>query len=310
MDLSKIKVVVSHDSCPDGLASAMIVKNVIHEVEYRFIQYNTPEHRALQPQPGVLFVDFSPNVGVGKDLDTGLLKAWGESGSIILDHHKTARHIVEAFGDNGRFGDESTEPGVCGAMLAYRHIYLPNSRRGSDMVERFARLAGVRDTWLRDSQDWEEACRQASILTFMPRDAWMSQSLNSHLEEWESKYSWIGTVLEDRHKKSVDKAIRGGYRFTSRGGTRVLMFDSLSLTSDACEALGNEVDLVVGYATFAEGGDLKTVYSTRAHGNFQCADLAKAHGGGGHTKAAGFSLPGIDGHPITRFQGILESFGK
>jgi len=314
MDLSTIHTVVSHDSCPDGLASALIVRDVLPNAGYKFIQHNTPEHKALTPQSGILFVDFSPYVGVGKDLDQGLLKAWGESGSLILDHHKTSRHVVDAFGHNGRFGDEATEPGVCGAMLAFRHIWKapnPDPVLAQDMqmtVKRFAELAGIRDTWVRNSHSWDEACRQASILMFMPRDLWFKDTLQNHLYGWESKYNWVGSVLEERHKKSVDKVVKGGYHFTSERGTRVITFDSLSLTSDACELLGDQVDLVIGHSTFVEGGVVKTVYSNRAYGDFNCSDFAKRNGGGGHTKAAGFSVSGIGDHPITQAIRLVNEY--
>lgn len=308
METSSVQTIVSHDSCPDGLASSMIVREVLPNAEYKFVQHNTPDHKALQPQPGILFVDFSPFVGVGKDLDQGLLKAWGESGSLILDHHKTARHVVEAFGENGRFGDEATEPGVCGATLAFRHIWKARSP-DQDLtvtVGEFARLAGIRDTWVRNSPDWEEACKQASVLMFMPRDLWFKDSLANHLHGWNTKYNWVGNVLDERYKKSVEKAVRGGFRFASDLGTRVIIFDSLSLTSDACELLGDQVDLVMGYSTFVEAGEIKTIYSNRAHGPFNCSEFAKRNGGGGHTKAAGFSVSGICDHPITRAIKLLN----
>jgi oligoribonuclease NrnB/cAMP/cGMP phosphodiesterase (DHH superfamily) len=319
MDFSKIELVVSHDNCPDGLASALIVKSVLPEVPIQFIQYNTEAQRALKPRSGVLFVDFSPNIPIieenGKRIpDQSVIREWGESGSLILDHHKTAKDIVSAFGKNGVFGDEVTQPGICGAYLAYQHVWvrligLGERFKYGSLVERFAKLAGIRDTWVRSSEDWPRACSQASVLSFMPREKWLAEPLHIHLNEWEKRYKWIGDILEEKNANRIDKAIRGSHSRTTPNGTRVVIFEGLSNSSDACEQLGSNADLVVGYGSCVEDGQSKTVFSTRTAGEFNCSAFAKSHGGGGHTKAAGFSvIEDYSVHPVQRFFNLLLDY--
>lgn len=315
MDFARVNQIVAHDSCPDGLASALIVREVIPDAQVRFIQYNTEDHRNLAPAPGILFVDFSPFVpSQDGALDRNVLRAWAESGSLVMDHHKTAREIVEAFGPNGVFGDESAEPGVCGAVLAWRHVYCKlasrarqNSKKGQ-MVERFARLAGIRDTWVKNSPDWAEACRQASVLIFMPRERWLETRLQDHLVDWDDRYGWVGLVLEERHVRSVSKALSGAYRFTTERGTRVVVFEGTHTTSDAAE-VEQDADLVVGFAGFQDREGYKIVFSTRTRGQFDCARFCKSLGGGGHTKAAGFSVlePPVR-HPIEILREKLQQY--
>lgn len=60
---------------------------------------------------------------------------------------------------------------------------------------------------------------------------------------------------------------------------------------DASEALGNEVDLVMGFKYIVEDNQPKLIFSCRSNGTFDVSVLAKAYGGGGHTNAAGFSRP-------------------
>lgn len=305
MNFEKTTKVVSHDGCPDGIASAMIVKDAIPSAEIVFMQYNTEAHKALEPQEGVLFVDFSPFVGN----DMGLLVAWAESGSLILDHHKTARPIVEAFGEHGIFGDELANPGVCGAVLAYNHVWKPVKNHESELIERFARLAGVRDTWLKSSPEWNTACEQASTLQFIPQEKWLEKPIYEHLYTWQIKYGFLGKLLIEKHQASVKKAIDGAFKWVSPKGTRVVLFQGVHLTSDAAEMLGNEADLIIGYTSFCENGELQTVFSTRTQGDFDCSSFCKLNGGGGHTKAAGFKLNAdFNSHPVGLAMRILNAY--
>lgn len=139
--LDSIKTIVVHDNCPDGLASAILLHDVLYDAEIKFVQYGTDAYKALTPAPGVLYCDFSPPIRTKKvvadgaetyvidEEDRAKLQEFVAAGTLVLDHHKTAKPIVEAFGDNGRFGDEVSEPGVCGALLAYRHVWLPLRNR-------------------------------------------------------------------------------------------------------------------------------------------------------------------------------------
>ena len=318
MNIESVKLVVTHDNCPDGLASAMIIRDILPDVEIKFVQHNTEDHKSLTPQSGILFVDFSPFVPVvtGPDgkkiLDPEVLAAWGASGSQILDHHKTSKPIIDAFGNNGRFGDEVLHHGVCGAFLAYDHIWAPNrpDNFNCHLVHKFARLAGVRDTWVRDSVFWNEACRQSEILSFIPKERWLGIPLIQHLKNWQEQYEWIGEILEVKNINRIDKTVDGGYRFVSNKGTRVIIFEGITATSDACEKMGSEFDLVVGHGSFVESGNLVTVFSTRSHSDFDCSAFCKKHGGGGHTKAAGFKIVNsVDSlHPVSEFIRILNNY--
>lgn len=284
--LLNVKTVICHDSCPDGTASAIILRDALL-VDIRFVQYGTAAFDALKPEPGMLFCDFSP--------PAHLAPAFVEAGAIVLDHHRTARPIVEMFGENGIFGDEQTEPGVCGAVLAYRHVWKPlrasmRSVPVCTFIENLATLAGIRDTWQRQSPLWTNACVQSSILAFFPNSHWLQKTPYTMQRDWSEVYLPIGELLVEKGNKNVARSISAGYRFTSAKGTRVICFDGLKTSSDASEALGNEVDLVVGFMPTCEESP-KYIFTTRSHTTFDCSAFAKAHGGGGHLRAAGFNVP-------------------
>lgn len=145
----------------------MILKYCLPEVSVEFVQYETEAHRSLEVRPNTIFADFSPH----SSQITDFVKAE----AIVLDHHRTAKDIVGAFGPLGVFGDETTDPGVCGAVLVFREVCLPiiqaqggNRSTVTRQLEDFATLSGIRDTWQRKSPRWQEACEQAAALDFWP----------------------------------------------------------------------------------------------------------------------------------------------
>jgi len=291
--LQAVRTVIVHDNCADGMASAILLHDALPEADIRFIQYGTVEHKELAASPNMLFCDFAPH--------EENVPAFVAAGTIVLDHHKTAKGIVEAFGENGRFGDEIANPGICGAMLAYEHVWLPLLSADSHVflsgtgvlgfVRDFAVLAGVRDTWQTSSPQWDQATLQKYVLDFVPKEQWLSMSMTSIATKWDSDFSWIGPLLKKKQDKKVAQCVKGSYRFTTPKGTRAVVFEGVRPTSDAAELLGSEADLIIGFSMFIDEGNPKLIYSTRTRGTFNCAEFAKSHGGGGHTKAAGFNVP-------------------
>ena len=402
IEIDKIRAVdhiLVHENCSDGTASAMILKDVLPYAKITFMQYETEAHKTLEPEPGQLFCDLSPH--------RDRYKAFLDAGAIVLDHHKTAKGVVMPFVEAGlgAFGDEITDPGVCGAVLAFREVWsainaaeilreqvadflegaqdlldeastdadilsvkalllgkdgplsailrslgdLPATKRAEigsainaardhvealcnhnrakvlDMpygdtpriygrgttgivgvMQELATLAGIRDTWQKQDPRFREACEQADALHWWPWEKIES----TNWRDWSKHLLEIGPVLYNRSLKHVDKAIAGAYRFTSEKGRKVTVFEGTKPTSDAAEKMGEDNDLTVGFALFVEDGKQKIIFSTRSRGNFDCSAFAAAHGGGGHTKAAGFNreLKPLDLQPFALIQRLFDIY--
>lgn len=349
--LKNIKLVVVHANCPDGMASAIFVKDAMPDVEIQFIQYNTDEHKALTPRPNVMFCDFSPFAETAEvegpdgkkthaltDLGKEQVKAWVDAGALLLDHHAAVKQIgmLQPFVDAGlaRFGDEATEPGVCGAVLAYRHVWRPildeayadavahSGDGGNDasyhyqsmfrIAEEFATLAGIRDTWQKKSPDWRRACVQAEMLRFFPPENWFSKKdpfVYGNQGWWHERMA-LGELLIAKHERTIAKTLEKAHRFTTAKGTRVVVFSGTHLSSDASEALGEEADLVVGFDYQVEGGKQKLICSNRTRGSFPVLAFAMSYGGGGHKNAAGCSriLGGGELNPYGHIKQLVEAF--
>lgn len=135
--LKRVTVVYSHAHCPDGLASAMILKDAFRMLgmspRIELLTHGTPEHvKAGSPWVGreglALFCDIAPHPkAFHTDRHASLSEAVQHAGphTIVLDHHKGTEDIVRSFGELGVFADEKLEPDVSGAVLAFEHVWLP-----------------------------------------------------------------------------------------------------------------------------------------------------------------------------------------
>jgi oligoribonuclease NrnB/cAMP/cGMP phosphodiesterase (DHH superfamily) len=309
--LKAVKSVIVHENCADGLVSALLIRDALFrykeptELPIRFMQYETDEHKALNPEPGMLFADFSPH--------QSRVAEFVAAGAIVLDHHKKAQPIVEAFGENGVFADEAKDPGISGAVLAHREVWLPTragcySPQQEEFISDFATLCGIRDTWQRGHARWREAIRQHEILMFMPRERWLALDLggvNSIAATWKDM-EWIGDVRLQKQEMTVQKIIERSWKFTTAKGTRVVTFEGVKQSSDVADAIDKGADLVVAFNYEIQNGTPKMIFSTRSHTHYDCGEMCKSFGGGGHTKAAGFSRV-LDIHQSLNPYGFVEA---
>jgi hypothetical protein len=305
--LKQVELIICHDHCSDGTMSAMLLQDALPNARVEFCGYGLA-HSRLEARPNMLFCDFSPHVDA--------YRRFIDAGAIILDHHRSAEKIVKAFGDRGIFADESLEPGVSGAVLAYRHVWLPlkqalwarsrggvaggvyDSLRAQEraQAENLARLIGIRDTWQTSNSEWVRSCQLAETIRFFGQEAWLTilDPFAADREDMWRQRMEVGARLVEKHAETLLKKVAGAYRFQTSKDVRVVMFQGVSFSSDACELIRtrNEADLVVAFDYVPiEGGQAPLVFSTRAaDSSFDCAAFCSAQGGGGHTAAAGFSV--------------------
>ena len=278
--LRNVREIISHKNCPDGIASALICHDALPGASVRFVMYGESDYTDLPVQEGMLFVDIIPP----KDR----AEQFAQAGAIVLDHHLHAKDVVAQFGARGRFADERERPGVSGALLAYDHVWHPlmsGKVAGASGVREFAELVGVRDTWQTQDPRWTEACANAEGLLLHGFDGLASNP------PWKAlgPFMKVGRALFRRKLRAAQESakrahIRGPYAFTND-----------RYASDFAEALreqGSPAEVAVAFSYQGQtDGSLQLVYSLRTiQGDRDVGELAKANGGGGHTKAAGFSV--------------------
>jgi hypothetical protein len=308
--LRAVQTIVTHDSCADGTASALLLKDALPEAGVIFVQHGTDAFKTLPATAGMLFCDIAP--------PADRVDEFIAAGALVLDHHRTAKAIVERFGENGIFADEVTEIGVSGAMLAYREVWVPVRQTRGDItpwllgaVENFATLTAIRDTWQNRDERWEAACKLANLMHFQPNTEWLKIPLATLMNNWADTYEWIGEVLHNKHAKAVTKTLGKSGHYKTPKGTRIVAMNSTSHTSDACEKLDQEADLIAGFAYEVENETEKMILSFRSHTGYNCSALARSLGGGGHTAAAGASVPVAVGEsPYRTILRVVENFER
>jgi len=346
--LRAVKRLVTHANCPDGVASALIIKDALPDVEVLFVKHGTEQHRTLEPRPGTLFCDFSPWLPTDASESIGLLKQWQEAGAIVLDHHPTQKTITDVFVLNGLGAYGENDRGECGAWLAYEHVWLPTylDEQGLDdlptaendvddvakEVREFARLAGIRDTWKKSNTQFGLASEQAEILMF-----WGNELLEKIRQNRDSVFTgafyvessifhpknrhYLGKHLFEKKLEHARTAIGEAHEFVTAKGTRVLVFQGVTPTSDAAEILEQRAkmeteecffpDIVAGFHYRVDAGKLQLAFSTRSHTGYDVGAFCKSKGGGGHSAAAGFTVEQsaeIGANPYAVFKLLLEEW--
>lgn len=305
--LRAVRVVIAHGypdgPCPDGLAGAMVLQDVLPHAEIRFSVLNTSAYEALPADPHMLFVDMVP--------PESRLDEFVAAGAIVLDHHKNNRDAITRFGERGVFADEVTEPGVSGALLAFEHVWLPFWRElfmepfadaaNVGRVRAFAELVGVRDTWQQKDPRWRAACAQSKVLRFFPPEDWLDgDPLNE--SRLTSRISMLGEVLMRKDDEQTKQLLASAFPFQTPRGTRVVVLPS-TYVSDAATAIGDEADVVIGFNFRLGRGHVPDLrLSFRSRGARDVAAIAKTLGGGGHTNAAGAAVSLTLGGAIDRYE--------
>jgi hypothetical protein len=272
---------VTHDSCMDGLAVAMIVRDAIPDIEVVFAQYGTPSLEQLPATSGLLFCDITP--------PRARVAEFVEAGATVLDHHKHAQDIVAQFGARGVFADEAGDLGVSGATLAFRHVWVPVYGARS-AVETFARWVGVRDTWQRKSPEWEAANDMYASMAGLPREYWL-QPCGIH-DALSPRSLELGRMWRAERDRTVSRICKGGtINLMDPKGRHWSVFpDTDHYVSDVASVLIS-ANVTCGWFQRAELEDLVTVLSLRSQdGSVDVGALAKRFGGGGHSRAAGCAL--------------------
>lgn len=317
--LKRVTVVYTHNHCPDGMASAMILKDAFRMLGMNpcieFLAHNTPEHEkaglSLGPDAVSLFCDIAPHWSAAV-----VMKNRQTERTIVLDHHKGAEEVVRSFGELGVFADEKLEPGVSGAVLAFREVWMVAQANREDArrdvgtapvtlrsVEDFALSVGARDTWQTGDARFRRGQWISKLLMSKPASYWLGDVTNADNHRTTGPYMLeaevqIGRALFEAHEEAVRQAVDQCVQFKV-GTVPLYVFQEQAsgfrLCSDVAESF-RHVDeqqcVVAGFSYVVDkpGDPPKLLYSLRGLNGFDVAAFAKANGGGGHTAAAGFSV--------------------
>jgi oligoribonuclease NrnB/cAMP/cGMP phosphodiesterase (DHH superfamily) len=283
----------------------MIIKDVLHDVEVFFAHHASEDYLNLVAEPGLMFCDISPPPGRHQEfLDVG---------SIVLDHHIKTRAVVKEFETHGLGVYGESDNGESGATLAFQHVWSRlqyNAKTVYDDVSKLARLAGIRDTWQKDSPEWIDALVQTEALAFYGPERFLSSKHGARISASELE---LGALMRAQFQKIVDRTVNEAF-VTTWENKKIALIPGHRTISDAAEALREKgVAITISFYYGVENGIPHMSMSARSDGSFDCNKFAGYYGGGGHKQAAGgIRIPVTKGlsNPYYTFEDMLQTHGR
>ena len=262
---SLVDCVIYHASCNDGFGAAYAAWKLLGSRA----EYHACKHGTIPPDVKgkvVVILDFS--------FDNATTKRMIEEAEalIVIDHHKSA--MVELHDISNTLFDMSRS----GAMLSWDFFH-PGKE-----PPKFIQYIEDRDLW-----KWE-----------LPYSKEFSAAFDMVLHEFE-EYSKFedDSVFDDAVKrgsfilaysKTVVRKVSDGAQPRKFQEKDVLVVNSPHWMSEIGARLAPDCDFAVIW--YWDHADRMTKVSLRSfHDTIDVSELAKKFGGGGHKKAAGFSLP-------------------
>lgn len=281
--LEKVQKIVSHHNCADGTVSAMLCvaafRSLRPSMDIEFSYYNDKQHDSIKPEPGLMFVDFTPPYAKWPE--------FRDVGTIVLDHHKSAKpHIV---GSNVIFGDGKTESG---ASLCFKHVLEPMAKKHGHIScfempswKYLSELICIYDTWQQDSKYWQEACNITQGILFLGHKECLHMVRSGKLDI--PLLEGIGQRWNKRIKNKA-RAVAESAVIRDYNGFKIAVYNNTEkITSEVGDELGDKADFSIGYSIHQDGGRIKMLCSFRSRGGFDTTLISRPLGGGGHPGASG-----------------------
>lgn len=285
-------MIIYHGGCWDGFGGAMVL-----------VDWLAAQGRAAELVPG--FYGMAPPDVTGRfvyvvDFSFGaddMVRMAEQAHSLVwLDHHKTAIEAVA-----GRSWPETCLRHLdlerSGIRLAWDFAH-PGPVVGDFNAFDFAEFSALADAVKRASAPWY-------VLHIEDRDLWrkslpdneaVAMWIRSHemtAPEWSNITSSQvetaareGAAMLAYHRRLVRNAARQAVDVEIGGVTMPLVSCSYDLGSDICDQLLHDRGIyVAAYFLLNRAG--RWQYGFRSTRGFDCSELAKRFGGGGHAQAAG-----------------------
>lgn len=289
-----------HSPCPDGTASAIILKDALPRATILFVSHGRALEQ-LPTRPGMLFCDIAPT----GHPDT--IKGYIDAGAIVIDHHDKQKDIVERFGDRGVY---ASGPCISGAMLAFSHVWSVLKADASPPERQachdFALLASIRDSWQREHPLWTKACEQAEALRFWPFELFPVAPFFGNEDVLEDQMR-LGPVLWKRRNEIAEKRAAEVFTWTTDKGTRVAILGSTEI-SDVADLV--DADVLVGFRYFTTPENTRKMILSfrRARSDYDVGAIAVSIGGGGHREAAGATMDDPGCSPFGHIFSVMSTF--
>jgi oligoribonuclease NrnB/cAMP/cGMP phosphodiesterase (DHH superfamily) len=269
LDPHSVDTVIYHQGCTDGFGAAYSAWKLLGD---RAV-YHAAKHGDKPPDVrgrNVLIVDFSYDNATTKRM------ASEAKSMLVLDHHKSA--MVELHDLSCTHFDMSHS----GAMLSWKFFH-PGKE-----APRMIKFIEDRDLWKWEipySKEFSAAFDMVKF-DFEEFDKYLDDSeVDSAQERGAYILAYSKTVISKITKHAAPRKM---------SGLDVLVVNSSHWMSEIGAALSPKCDFALIWYFDHESNQAKVSLRSH-HDDSDVSEIAKRFGGGGHRKAAGFSLaPGVD----------------
>lgn len=202
-----------------------------------------------------------------------LLKLKEEGHNILLiDHHKTS---MSACGD---LEFTKFDMSKSGCVLTWEHFF------PTTPVPKLLKYIQDRDIWLMETK--EETEKVNAVLISHPYDFNIWETIDKTLEQTPEQVLIEGKSIL-RYQNQTIKKLLSNVRIGKIEEHAVPIINSPVVISEVCHELLNKFPEYPFVASYFDKRDLR-IWSLRGRGDFDCSELAKSFGGGGHKNAAGW----------------------
>lgn len=275
---------IYHDKDLDGFASGAIIKLKHPDAVIVGHDYGRPFKHEIKGEP-VIMADVS--LPMKQMLEIARSSDWQFT---WIDHHVSAIKDYEEFvGEGGEgFCNAVLENGVAACEVAWKHLF--PEKQTPLAVE----LLGEYDTWRNfDEQRWNEETLpfqfgmriRCNGVDSFPTEVFEDDELVKRITS-EGK-----TVLKYQSRVNELQCEKASFE-TRFNGLRALCLNGGGFNSDVFKSVYDESkhDIMMSFQFNGENWTV-SLYTTKDE--VDCSAIAKANGGGGHKKAAGFKTEDI-----------------
>ena len=261
---TKIDFVIYHANCTDGFGAAYAAwKCLGNKAEYCAAKHGDPPPDIAGKNVAIL--DFSFNNKTTKEM----IKS--AEALIVIDHHKSA--MVELHDISNTLFDMNKS----GAMLAWEFFH-PGKE-----PPKFIKYIEDRDLWKWELPYSKEFAAAFDMVPFDFEEFSLFED-DSVFDDAVKRGSYILAYSKTVIKKVCENAVERTY-----DGKKVLVVNSSHWMSEIGSHLSPNCDFALIW--YYDHASNNTKVSLRSfHDHVDVSEIAKKHAGGGHKKAAGFTL--------------------
>lgn len=282
--MSERPLVIYHANCWDGFCAAWIARKALGDCEF------VPGYYGQAPPDVTGRVVYMLDFSYPREVMDRLLTVARRT--VVLDHHKTAMEALDGLHQPETGMDVIFDMGKSGGRLAWLWFWHTRFKHLAVGERPFpAPVREDRAPWLVDYTEDRDLWRHALDGTEEINAALRSYPLDFDLwdrfaeKDPRNTFYYEGAAIRRAERQIVDTHVRNA-REREIGGHRVLAVNATVLFSEIAGELAKGRPFGACYFDRSDG---KRQWSLRSDENgIDVSALARAHGGGGHVRAAGF----------------------